>query len=126
MKVKDILEMIKWEGFEEALFYGISECQELGKTFIGITLSNGEGIIIKVDPYVDEITDILLYTDKKYSNEELRPLGVFKQGETSNTYFIYQILNLRNFINRYDNDIKVVYVEVIKGDLEDFLYTAMA
>ena len=126
MKVKDILEIIKWEGFEKALFYGIGECQELGKTFIGLTLSNGEGIIIKLDPYLDEILDLLLYTDKKYPDKYLRLLGVFKQGETGNTYFIYQILNLRDFISRYGNNIKIIYVEVIKGDLEDFLYTAMA
>jgi len=125
MKAKDILEIIKWEGFEEALFYGIAECQELGKTFIGLTLSNGDGIILKVDPYFEEIIDVLLYTDKKCSDKDLRFIGMFKQGETGNTYFICQILNLRDFISRYGNDIKIIYVEVIKGELEDFLHTAM-
>lgn len=126
MKVKEFLDIINMNGLKEALFYGMSECEELGKEFIGITLNNGDGLIIRINPYEEEILDALLYSDKKYSIEDLRILGLFKQGESGNTFFIYQILNLRNFINKYGNDIKVVYVEVIKGDLEDFLYTAMA
>ncbi|QIW24198.1 hypothetical protein EWF20_08610 [Sulfolobus sp. S-194] len=126
MKVEELIDIIKWEGFKEALFYGLSECEELGKEFIGITLDNGDGIILRVNPYEYEILYILLYSNKKYSNNDLRLIGIFKSEENGNTYFIYQITNLRNFINMFGNDIKVIYVEVIRDALEDFLYTAMA
>lgn len=126
MKVDEIIEVINWEGFKEAIFYGMSECEELGKEFIGVTLNNGDGIILRVNPFENEILYILLYSTRKYDNENLRFIGVFKLEESSNTYFIYQITNLRNFINKYGSNIKVIYVEVIKGALEDFLYTAMA
>ncbi|BFH74342.1 hypothetical protein SJAV_22860 [Sulfurisphaera javensis] len=126
MRAEELLDIINWEGFREALFYGISECEELGKEFIGITLSTGDGLILRVNPYENEVLYIFLYSDRKYPLDDLKVVGIFKPSDDSNTYFIYQITNLRNFLNKYGSDIKVIYVEVIKGALEDFLYSAMA
>nr|WP_152941438.1 hypothetical protein [Acidianus ambivalens] len=107
---------------KESLEYGISEAEYLGKEFIGITLSNGDGIILHVNPYSDEIIEAYLMTIKQ--NSEKRLIGVFKY-EEGNTYFIYEITDLVDYINRLTNE-RVVYVEVIKNVLEDFLLNAVA
>jgi hypothetical protein len=121
VKIKDIIDL-PLPGLKESLEYGISEAEYLGKEFIGITLSNGDGIILHVNPYSDEIIEAYLMTIKQ--NSEKRLIGVFKY-EGDNTYFIYEITDLVDYINRLTNE-RVVYVEVIKDVLEDFLLNAVA
>ncbi|MFP3163221.1 MAG: hypothetical protein RXQ75_05235 [Acidianus hospitalis] len=121
MKIKDIIDL-PLPGLKESLEYGISEAEYLGKEFIGITLSNGDGIILHVNPYSDEIIEAYLMTIKQ--NSEKRLIGVFKY-EGGNTYFIYEITDLVDYVNRLTNE-RVVYVEVIKDVLEDFLLNAVA
>ncbi len=119
MLVKDLIDKWDMNGLRESLFLGVSEAQELGKQFIGITLSNGDGIILKVNPYEEDISSIFLMSTEKRDN--LNFIALFKNKEDI-TYFIYEIVNYDDFFRSMFNTVSVVYVEVISGDLEDFLY----
>ena len=121
MKVKELIDQIPWKGFEEALFLGLSEAEELGKCFIGFTLSNGQGFLLHVDPYEGEVRGIYLVTEEKVEASYLRFCCVFESG---NTIFIYEIVNLAEYINTVRSE-SIIYVEVIRGELEDFLRTAL-
>ena len=123
MRIKDFLEVAPWKGIEEALFLGLSEAEELGKYFLGFTLSNGHGIILFVDPYGAEIRGIYLALPEKSEAQYLRFCCLYK-GRIGNTIFIYEIVNLSEYINTVKSE-SIIYEEVIKGELEDFLYTAL-
>jgi hypothetical protein len=112
----------KIKGLREALLYGISEAQYLGKKFIGITLSNGDGLIIYLDPYQEAVKNLLYITNKNLYIGKF--IGVFRYYE-GNTYKIYQInLEELNEITS-SKELWVVSVEVIKDVLEDFLVEAV-
>jgi len=117
IRLKELLEL-RIRGFKEALLFGVTEAEFLGKEFVGITLSNGDGVIIHLNPYTDEIYSIYYFTEKEFQGNML---GIFAYG--GNTYKLYEI-DLE-FLNKLNN-IEVVSVEVIKGVLEDFLTEAMA
>lgn len=125
VKIKELLDIINWKGFEEAIFLGISECEELGKNFIGVTLSNGDGLVLSVDPYQEEVNSLFLYTNRKIEDKNLKLVGFFKPSNSGNTYYLYVIDNLKDFVKEYEKT-EVVSVEVIQGELEDFLYSSMA
>ncbi|WP_236752008.1 hypothetical protein [Acidianus sp. HS-5] len=122
MKIKDII-YLPLSGLKESLEYGISEAEYLGKEFIGLTLSNGDGIILRVNPYSCDIKGAYLMSAKRCDDKRL--IGVFKY-EGGNTYFIYEITDLVGYINNKLTNERVVYVEVIKDVLEDFLLNAVA
>ncbi|WP_236748954.1 hypothetical protein [Acidianus manzaensis] len=107
---------------EKALEYGMAEAEYLGKQFIGITLSNGNGLIFYVNPYEDEIQKIFLMSIEE--NKEKNLLGIFHY-EGGNTYFIYEITDLSE-IQSILNSQSILYVEVIKDVLEDFLLESVA
>ncbi|AHC51595.1 hypothetical protein SUSAZ_06340 [Sulfolobus acidocaldarius SUSAZ] len=123
MKLRELLSEVSIKGFKEALLLGLSEAEELGKDILGITLSNGYGIIFYVDPFNDEIIYTFLYIKNEIKDENLKLCCLFNTGD--NTYFIYQILNFNEFIKKYCDGLEVIYVEVIKDDLEDFLHSTM-
>lgn len=120
MLLKELIEKCDLPGLRESLFLGIAEAQELGKEFIGVTLSDGKGLIFKVNPFEETISSFLLMSAE---NADLPRIGVFKNKEDI-TYFIYEINNYVDFCNALSNSVSAVYVEVIGGDLEDFLYRA--
>ncbi|WP_338601722.1 hypothetical protein V6M85_00655 [Sulfolobus tengchongensis] len=115
------LDNLHWLGLDEALNYGFSEAETLGKNFIGITLDNGDGLILYVNPYLNEIYRILLMSKSKYN---LTSIGVFSNF-SGDKYFIYDVKDTSELINIFGQNVKVIYVEVIKDVLEDFLYQAM-
>ncbi|MEM1626241.1 MAG: hypothetical protein QXV69_03015 [Sulfolobaceae archaeon] len=117
MNVRDLINL-RIKGFKEALIYGITEAEALGKQFIGITLSNQDGIILHLNPFSEEVYGIYYFTKNEIQKEMI---GIFDFG--GNTYKIYKI-DL-DFLNGLDS-IVVESVEVIKGVLEDFLSEAMA
>ncbi|MCY0849588.1 hypothetical protein [Sulfuracidifex metallicus] len=119
--LKELIEKVSLPGFRESVFLGVAEAQELGKEFLGITLSNGDGIILKVNPYEDILLSMFLMTKEK--RENLKFIALFKNTEDT-TYFIYEINNYEEFLNSLLTNISIVYVEVISGDLEDFLHRA--
>ncbi len=121
MKIKDII-CLPLPGLKESLEYGVSEAEYLGKEFIGLTLANGDGIILRINPYSCDIKGAYLMSAKHCEGKRL--IGVFKY-EGGNTYFIYEITDLVDYINKLTNE-RVVYVEVIKDVLEDFLLNAVA
>jgi hypothetical protein len=121
MKVKDLLSL-PWKNMDRALEYGVEECKYLGKTLLGITLSNGTGFIIYFNPYTEEIYRLLIMSSEKKELGEF--FGVFKY-EGGNTFFIYTITNLTQIVNSF-GEIEVDSVEVIKDVFEDFLLEALA
>ncbi|MEM4085558.1 MAG: hypothetical protein QXR34_04210 [Saccharolobus sp.] len=121
MDISTLINSLPWEGLKEALYYGFSEAEFLGKNFLGLTLSNGDGLIINLNPFTRDIYNLLLISKNKYN---LRSIGIFSNFD-GNTYFIYEINNPSELINIVNGNIRVVYVEVIKDALEDFLYQAM-
>lgn len=120
MKISSLLSH-EFPDFQKALEYGLAEAQYLGKEFIGLTLSSGKGIIIRINPYAEEVEKILLMSDTEDQSKKL--FAIFRY-EGGNTYFIYEITDLSELYNIL-RDEKVIYVEVIKDVLEDFLLEAM-
>lgn len=123
MRIKELLELVPWRGFEEGLFLGLSEAEELGKEFLGFTLSNGHGLVLHVNPYEGEVKGVYLVLPEKIEANYLNYCCVFNT-RFGNTIFIYEIINLSEYINSVRSE-SVIYVEVIKGELEDFLHTAL-
>jgi hypothetical protein len=131
VNVKEFLNF-SLKGLKESLLLGLSEAEELGKSFIGLTLSNGDGLIFYVNPYLDEIYGVFLYTQINYQEPFLKACCVYKnevdqksESNNGNTYFIYEITNFNDFVVKMGTQLSVIYVEVIQGDLEDFLLTAL-
>lgn len=129
MNIKEFLNF-NLKGLKESLLLGLSEAEELGKSFIGLTLSNGEGLIFYVNPYLDEVFGVFLYTQAKYQEPFLKACCIYKsevnqKSDNGNTYFIYEITNFNDFVVKMGTQLSVIYVEVIQGDLEDFLLTAL-
>ncbi|EZQ06791.1 MULTISPECIES: hypothetical protein [Acidianus] len=110
-------------GIREALEYGLAEAQFLGKEMIGLSFSNGDGIILYINPFSEQIHKLLFISFSQRNNGFLSPLGIFKY-EGGNTIFIYEITNLAELLKSEVNT-RVESVEVIKGVLEDFLFEAM-
>jgi len=121
VEISELINVIRWTGLEEALKYGFSEAEFLGKNFIGITLDNGDGLILYINPYLNKIYKILLMSKTKY---DLKIIGSFSSFD-NNKYFIYEVNNPMQLINVLGSSIKVIYVEVIKDVLEDFLHQTM-
>jgi len=121
MKVKDLFSL-PWKNMDRALEYGVEECRYLGKTLLGITLSNGLGFIIYFNPYSEEIYKMLIMSPEKKELGEF--FGVFRY-EGGNTFFIYTVTNLTQIVNSF-GEIEVNSVEVIKDVFEDFLLEALA
>ncbi|QIJ32897.1 hypothetical protein DFR86_09810 [Acidianus sulfidivorans JP7] len=120
MNLTDLLSLGN-EELQKAIEYGISEAQYLGKEFIGITLSNGNGIILHVNPYEEKLQKILIMTMEEIKDKKL--VGIFHY-EGGNTYFIYEITDLSEIQNILNNQ-RILYVQVISDVLEDFLLEAM-
>ncbi|BBG23872.1 hypothetical protein IC006_1168 [Sulfuracidifex tepidarius] len=121
MLLREIIEKCDLPGLRESLFLGIAEAQELGKEFIGVTLSDGKGLIFKVNPFDETVYSLFLMSTDNIDG--LPRIGVFKNKEDI-TYFIYEINNYGDFFKTLSESVSAVYVEVIGGDLEDFLYRA--
>lgn len=121
--VKELIEEIPWRGFKEALLYGISEAETLGKNFIGLSLSQGDGIIFYVNPYFEEVYDIFIFTKNRLDVGKF--FGIFKYEKSGNAYNIYQVINLKDLLAIYGLDTEIIYVEVIQDALEDFLSEAV-
>ncbi|WP_149528453.1 hypothetical protein [Sulfuracidifex tepidarius] len=119
--MREIIEKCDLPGLRESLFLGIAEAQELGKEFIGVTLSDGKGLIFKVNPFDETVYSLFLMSTDNIDG--LPRIGVFKNKEDI-TYFIYEINNYGDFFKTLSESVSAVYVEVIGGDLEDFLYRA--
>ncbi len=119
LKVRELL-TLEWKNLDYALEYGIEEAKYLGKTLLGLTLSNGLGLVLYVDPFYEEVKSILLMSPSKMDIG--RFLGIFKY-EGGNTYFIYYILDISQLQNL--GQLEVVSVEVVKDVLEDFLLEAL-
>ncbi|QXJ29646.1 hypothetical protein J5U23_02519 [Saccharolobus shibatae B12] len=118
MKIEELIANLPWIGLEEALQYGFSEAEALGKNFIGITLDNGDGLILYVNPFLNDVYKILLMSKSRYN---LPSIGVFSNFN-GDKYFIYDVGDISELINILGSNLKVIYVEVIKNVLEDFLY----
>lgn len=117
--VKELIDQIPWKGFREGLLYGLSEAESLGKNFIGLTLAQGDGLILYVNPYFDEVYDILVFTPNKLNKGEF--FGIFKYEKSGKAYNLYKLINLKDLLELYGIDNEIVYVEVIQDVLEDFL-----
>ncbi|MCI2414890.1 MAG: hypothetical protein MPF33_06565 [Candidatus Aramenus sp.] len=120
MKVKELL-TFGWRNLDLALEYGVEEASYLGKTLLGLTLSNGLGLVLYLDPFSEEVRSLLLMSPEKL--EIGRFLGVFKY-EGGNTYFIYDIIDISQLQSL--GQLEVVSVEVVRDVLEDFLLEALA
>lgn len=108
------------EGIMDAVNLGISEATYLGAEFVGLTLDNGVGLILRVSPD-ENITKILVMSEGELP---LPLLGIFVRFD-GKAYHVYvadkpEKLNEVIGVNR-----KVVFVEVISGALEDFLREAL-
>ncbi|QKQ99382.1 hypothetical protein GWK48_02325 [Metallosphaera tengchongensis] len=107
---------LKVEGIREAVNLGTSEASYLGSEFVGITLDNGMGIILRISPD-EEIRNVLVMSKEPLP---LNPLGAFIRSDGT-VYYIY-IENEMEKINQVlGENRRAVFVEVISGDLEDFL-----
>ncbi|BCS94262.1 hypothetical protein L3N51_01094 [Metallosphaera sp. J1] len=108
------------EGIMDALNLGISEATYLGAEFIGLTLDNGIGLILRVSPD-ERIIKILVMSEKELP---LPPLGIFvrSDGKAYNIYIVDKPEKLNEVVGM---DRKVIFVEVISGVLEDFLREAL-
>ncbi|AWR99952.1 hypothetical protein [Metallosphaera hakonensis] len=110
---------VKAEGIMDALNLGISEATYLGAEFIGLTLDNGVGIILRLTPE-EEITSVLVMSSTELP---LKLLGIYVRTDQT-PYYIY--LSQKEKLGDVLGDgRKVVFVEVISGALEDFLRQAL-
>ncbi len=119
--IDTLIKSLPWYGLREAIEYGISEAEVLGKDLLGLTLDNGDGLILYINPYNANIYQLFVISKTKHN---LRLMGNFTRFD-GNTFFIYEIDNPSELINTFGTNVRVEYVEVIKDVLEDFLHQAM-
>lgn len=108
------------EGIRDALNLGISEALYLGAEFLGLTLDNGMGLILRLSPE-EEILNVMIMTRGELS---LPLLGVFIRSD-GEQYYIYNIDDIKKLNSVISENRKVMFVEVISGALEDFLREAL-
>jgi hypothetical protein len=119
MKLNDLLNL-EIKGLREAVNMGVSEASLLGAELLGLTLDNGVGLVLRVTPD-EKIRQLLVVSQTQLPREVfavfVRPDGI--------KLLIYKIEEIKELGGLLGSGREVIYVEVIKGDLEDFLLEAL-
>lgn len=119
LSLNDVLKL-EIRGLRDSLNLGLSEASFLGAEFLGLTLDNGVGLVMRVTPS-EEIREVLLVSRSELPGELF---GVFVRHD-GEKLLIYKIDRIEELKRLLGGERRVVYVEVIRGELEDFLLEAL-
>jgi|GEM_PF-894222 hypothetical protein len=115
IKVTDLLEMLE-ERERSLLLLALSEAIQLGRNFLLFRTSEGIEVVLRLNPYTEDVYGIYLLSHLEKEGKDLRFLGLLQQ---DGVHYIYEYIGkeVRTLLANLTS------YQVLSGAIEDFLTT---